>query len=567
MNTATFTHPKHPGIVRLLSLGGSGNVTKNMYVYEYRQDPKTISDILIVDCGIGFPDEAMYGVDLVIPDISYLRDKKDKIRAICLTHGHEDHIGALPYILPELSKVPVYGSRLTAALAEVKLKDTGVHTQVKSFSTSDKLRFGPFTVESVHVTHSIPDATNLIIRTPVGIFYHGSDFKFDWTPIDGRATDAGKIARTAAEGILCLLSDCVRVESPGYTLSERVIEDTVEKEMRECEGKFIFTTQSSNISRIQQAIDVAIRHDRKVAFLGRSIDKNVEVSKRLGYLKFPDIYIIPEKEIKRHNPKELALIVTGSQAQPGSALARMGAGVHKFASVNPGDVVIFSADPIPGYENAVHGLIDALSAAGARVAYSEIIDELHVSGHGAANDLALMIGLTQPKYIMPIGGSIRQIHHYVQMAKKMGYKDNQLLTPSDGEVLAFDSQTVRKAGTVHLKNIMVDGLGVGDIGNVVLRDRQTMANEGMVVVVVPISQQSGEITAEPDIISRGFVYMKESTELIKRAEKIVSQSLQNKKGKIMDWQFVRKQIEGNLEEFLYQETHRRPLIISVVIEV
>lgn len=551
--------------IRLIPLGGSGNVTKNMYVYEYRRDPKTISDIIIVDCGIGFPDEEMYGIDLLIPDISYLRDKKDKIRAIVLTHGHEDHIAALPYILPEL-KVPVYGTKLTAALAQVKLRDFGLHVQVHTVGLADVLRFGPFSIEFVHVTHSIPDAANLIIKTPVGIFYHGSDFKFDWTPIDGQQTDVGKIAKISQEGILCMLSDCVRVESPGYTLSEKVIEETLEKEIRNCSGKFIFTTQSSNISRIQQAINVAIKNNRKIVFLGRSIVENVEVTQKLHYLEFPDMFVVPEKEIRKYKSSELALIVTGSQAQPNSALMRMAEGVHKFASVIPGDVVVFSADPIPGYENAVHNLIDTLTILGARVAYSDITDALHVSGHGAANDLALMIGLTKPKFIMPIGGTYRHMKHYSDLAQSMGYQNKQLILPRDGEIIQFDgNQNAKITEKLVLNNIMVDGLGVGDIGNVVLRDRQTMAHDGILIVVVPIEQNTGRVKTEPDIISRGFVYMKESGKLIDDAKKVIVNSLRLEKGRIIDWQKVRKQIEGNLGEFLYRETHRRPLILSVVI--
>ncbi|MBI4990963.1 ribonuclease J [Candidatus Gottesmanbacteria bacterium] len=555
------------GTLRLISLGGFGDVTKNMFVYEYRRDKNNISDILIVDCGIGFPDEAMYGIDLVIPDITYLRDKKDKIRAIVLTHGHEDHIGALPYILPEL-KVPVYGTRLTAALAEVKLRDFGLHTHINVTDIDNVLRIGPFSVEFVHVTHSIPDATNLIIRTPVGIFYHGSDFKFDWTPIDGKKTDVGKIARVAKEGILCLLSDCVRVESPGYTLSEVVIEDTLEKEIRNCPGKFIFTTQSSNISRIQQAVNVAIRNNRKIAFLGRSIVENVEVTKRLKYIEFPDMFVVSEKTLSRYKPNELALIVTGSQAQPNSALSRIAEGQHKFVSIGNGDVVVFSADPIPGYENSVHNLIDILTACGARVSYSDITEELHVSGHGAANDLSLMLSLVSPKYVIPIGGTFRQMKHYSLLAQKMGYRENQIILPRDGTIIEFDSsKNAKTGGQLDLKNIMIDGLGIGDIGNVVLRDRQTMASEGIVIVVVPIEQSTGRITAEPDIISRGFVYMKESGRLIDEAKRVVTDSLRLKKGRIMDWKYVRKQIEGNLEEFLYKETRRRPLILAMVIEV
>lgn len=553
--------------LRIIPLGGIGDVTKNMYIYELRDGTNSISDILIVDCGIGFPDDDMYGIDLVIPDITYLRDKIDKIRAIILTHGHEDHIAALPYILPEL-KAPVYGTELTAALAEVKLKDMGLNNKVHAVDRNSTMVIGPFSIDFIHVTHSIPDAANLFIRTPVGNFYHGSDYKFDWTPLDGQQTEVQKIAKLSSSGVLCLLSDCVRVETPGYTLSEQVIDDTLEKEIRNCSGKFIFTTQSSNISRIQQAINVAIRNNRRVSFLGRSIEENVTVAKQLHYLDFPDMFVVREKEIKRYNPKDLCLIVTGSQAQPHSALSRIAEGVHKFVTINKGDVVVFSADPIPGYENDVHNLIDVLTAAGARVAYSEIIDELHVSGHGAANDLTLMVGLTKPKHLIPIGGTIRQMKHYSELVKKMGYKEEQIIIPEDGDVIEFfKNQTVSINEKIELKNIMVDGLGVGDIGNVVLRDRQTMASEGLVAVVVPIEQKTGKVTADPDIISRGFVYIKESGNLIDRAKKVVTDSLTLKKGRIFDWHFVRREIEGNLEQFFYKETHRRPLVIAVIIKV
>lgn len=562
-----FPKPSPTSTLRLISLGGIGDVTKNMYIYEYRTSPHHISDILIVDCGIGFPDDAMYGIDLVIPDISYLRDKKDKIRGIVLTHGHDDHIAALPYILPEL-KVPVYGTKLTAAFAQVKLQEVGLHGLVRTVSEDDTLTLGQFSVAFVHVTHSIPDAANLLIRTPLGVFYHGSDYKFDWTPLDGKQTDVGKIACAGQEGILCLLSDCVRIESAGYTPSERVIEEGLEKAIRACLGTLIFTTQSSNISRIQQMIDVSLRYNRRIAFLGRSIITNVEVAKKLGYITFPDSMVIPETEVKRHSKENLTLIVTGSQAQPYSALMRIAEGVHKHAALHPGDTVVFSADPIPGYENAVHNLIDILTAAGATVAYSDIVDALHVSGHGSIQDIALMIGLTRPTYLLPIGGNFRHMQQYAKLGRLMGYRDNHILIPSAGSVVEFSADgSVSIPETIPLKNIMVDGLGVGDIGHVVLRDRQTMANEGIVIIVVPIEQNTGKVAAEPDIISRGFVYMKESETLMKEARRVITTSLQLKKGRIIDWQFVRKQIEGNLEEFLYKETHRRPLILSVIMKV
>lgn len=553
--------------LRIIPLGGFGNVTKNMYAYEYRQSKDIISDIIVVDCGIGFPDEAMFGIDLVIPDITYLKDKLDKVRAIILTHGHEDHIGALPYLLPELN-VPVYGTRLTSALAQVKLENFGLQNHINSAKVTDVLHFGAFTVEFVNVTHSIPDASNLIIRTPIGIFYHGCDYKFDWTPIYGDRTDVGKIARVAQEGFTCVLSDCVRIESPGVTLSEQVIEDTLEKEIRKATGKFIFTTQSSNVSRIQQAVNVAIRNNRKICFLGRSILQNVEVTRKLKYLNFPDMYVIAEKDIKKHQPKEIALILTGSQAQPNSALVRIAEGNHKSVSIAEGDVVVFSADPIPGYENAVHNLIDTLTESGARVAYSDIIDELHVSGHGSQNDIALMLALTKGKNVLPIGGTVRQMKRFQELAMRMGYSRQNVIFPKENNIIEFfPDKSFKMNDKVALRNIMVDGLGVGDIGNVVLRDRQTMASDGILIVIVPIESQSGKVTGEPDIISRGFVYIKESGELLNEAKKVVLNSLHLKSGRIHDWGYVRKQIEGNLEEFLYKETHRRPLILGVIIEV
>jgi ribonuclease J len=553
--------------IRIIPLGGAGNVTKNMYVYEYRRKNSEITDILIVDCGIGFPDEDMYGIDLIIPDISYLKDKKGKIRGIVLTHGHDDHIGALPYILPEI-QTPIYATKLTSAFAENKLKEFGLHKHINQVNFSDNIKLGNFSIDFVYVTHSVPDSANLIIKTPLGIFYHGSDFKFDWTPIDNRQTEVAKIAQAAKEGILCLLSDCVRVESPGNTLSERNIETTLEAEIRSCNGKFIFTTQSSNISRIQQAINVAVKNNRRIAFLGRSIEQNVEIARKLGYLNFPDVLVVSERELKKYNPKDLALIVTGSQAQPHSALSRIAEREHKFVNLKKGDVVVFSADPIPGYENAVHNLIDQLTVEGAKVSYSEITDNLHVSGHGSENDLALMIGLTKPKHIIPIGGTYRQMHKYSELAQKMGFNDQQIILPQDGEVISFDNhQKAKITDKLQLKNIMVDGLGIGDVGNVVLRDRQTMASDGIVIAIVPIEQSSGQLTADPDIISRGFVYMKQSVDLIDNAKNIIRKTLNHKPSQVFDWQFIKKRITDSLEEFLYKETHRRPLVLTMVIKV
>lgn len=558
MKLFDFNQRPKTGKLKLIPLGGVGNVTKNMYIYE------TDQDILIVDCGIGFPDEAMPGIDLVIPDITYLEDKLQKIRGIVLTHGHDDHIAALPYILPKL-KCQVYARKLTAGLAQTRLKEFNINTNVNVVDENQPLRLGNFSIEFVHVTHSIPDAANLTIDTPAGVFYHGSDFKFDWTPVDGKFSDVQKIARAGSKGILCLLSDCLRSEKPGYTLSERVIEDTLEKEIRDCPGKFIVTTQSSNISRLQQAINVAVRHNRQICFVGRSLDQNVEVAVRLGYLNFPEKFIVKVDKAGKIPPQSLCLIVAGSQGQPDSALARIANREHKHIHLTPGDVVVFSSDPIPGNEEEVYSLIDTLTEVGARVSYSDISDSLHVSGHAASSELMLLIGLAKAKYVLPIGGTIRHMKQYAVLAKRMGYEDKNILTISNGDSIIFENGQARFGEKVEAKNIMVDGLGVGDVGNVVLRDRKHLAEDGIVLVVVPISQTNGQLSGEPDIISRGFVYMKEAGELIDGAKIVVKKSVSEEK--VFNWQFIKKRIEENVEQYLFDKTNRRPMILAVIVEV
>lgn len=556
-------------LLRLIPLGGVGDVTKNLYVYEFLTESQSgRRDILIVDCGIGFPDIDMYGVDLVIPDISYLRDKKPFIRGLLLTHGHEDHIGALPYLLPELGNIPIYASQLTTALAESKLEEFGIQRQFTILRDNDSITLGPFRLRPIHVTHSIPDANNYLIDTPVGTIYHGSDFKFDWTPVDGRMTEVGKIARAGDDGILCLLSDCVRSEKAGYTLSEQAIEETFEREIQRSNGKFIVTTQSSNISRLQQAINVSLRHNRRIAIFGRSLEKSIEVTRRLKLLTLPQNLLISEKEVSRNPGKALTLLVAGSQGQVDSALSRIAREDHKFVKVSEGDTVVFSSDPIPGNENAVYTLIDELTRLGARVVYSDILEELHVSGHGSEHDLRLMIGLTRPKYIVPIGGTYRHMRHYATLAAGMGYREEQIFLLNNGQILTFDrhSKVHIAKEQIEVKNVMVDGLGIGDVGNVVLRDRQQMAADGILVVIVPIAESTGKLIGEPDVISRGFVYMRESEQLIGEATSVVKAIVQKQQGKVFDWQYLKKQIEGNLEKFLYEKTHRRPMILAVVVE-
>jgi ribonuclease J len=423
-------------------------------------------------------------------------------------------------------------------------------------------------VSFARVTHSVPDAANLIIQTPIGVFYHGSDFKFDFNPLDGKLSDLAKITEAGRKGVLCMLTDSLGSERPGFTPSEQIVGQTLDKEMSLCSGKLIFTTQSSNIARIQRAIEVALKHDRKIAIFGRSMDQNIEESLKIGYMQFPRDAIIRDQDLKRIPPTKQFLIVAGAQGQEGSALSRIANDGHKFVHIDEGDTVVFSADPIPGSENNINTLIEQLYRKGARVAYSDIMEDLHVSGHGSQGDLMLMLSAVGPKYVLPIGGTYKHMMQYRRLAQDLGYDKKNVLIPEEGEVLEFKRGVPPKVvETVNLENIMIDGLGVGDVGEVVLRDRQTIATDGIVVVVVPMEQSSGRVVAEPDIISRGFVYIRESGDLLDKAKRVVNESLRLKKGKMIDWHFVRKQVEHNLERFLLKETGRSPLIVPVIVEV
>ncbi len=424
--------------VRIVFLGGMGEVTKNMFVYEYWQENKLV-DIVIVDCGIGFSDS---GEETILPDMTYLKDKQKYLRGVIVSHGHEDHTSALHQLLDYVD-APIYGTRLTLGLARNKLIEHGKEADFRIVKTNTTLNLGNFTIEFAHVTHSIPDATNVLLRTPVGTFYHASDFKFDWTPMDGLQTEVGKIARWGEKGILCLMSDCVRSERKGYTLSEETIYDSIEKHVRRASGAVFFTTQSSNISRIQQAIDVAASFNRKIVLLGRSMRANAEVAERLGYLKIPKKMLIDAKTARKFAPSKMMYIVAGSQGQEESALNRLAEGNHKDVAIKPNDTIIFSADPIPGYEDQVHRLIDKLTLIKTNVAYSDIDDDLHVSGHGSQYDLMLMMGLTRPKFIIPMGGEARHVRQYARLAYKMGYKEHHILQPFEKDAVEFTSDSAR----------------------------------------------------------------------------------------------------------------------------
>lgn len=546
--------------IKIISLGGVGDVTKNMYVYENEKD------ILLVDCGVGFPDETMLGVDLIIPDISYLLANKHKIRGLVLTHGHEDHIGALPYIWPKL-KVPIYATRLTAALAENKLKDADINVHIQVVPYGQVVNLSDFKVQFIRISHSVPDAANLFIKTPAGNYFHASDFKFDWTPLDGKFPQVDQIALAGKEGITCLLSDCLRSEKEGYTLSESTIESQFEDKIRNCRGKFIVTAHSSDIFRWELVVNVARRHNRKIAILGRSVDQALDISHKLGYLKGLESLLIDSRKIKNYPEQSLCLMIAGSQGQPDSALARLANSEHALTKIAPGDVVVFSADPIPGNESAVHNAIDNLTKLGADVAYSEVTDNLHVSGHAAAEELKLMMALTRPKFLLPIGGTFRQMKKYSQLAEEMGWAKQNVILTEAGRPVSFSKDGFNLEKKLNLENVLVDGLGVGDVGNIVLRDRQKMGEDGIVLVLVSLESSSGKVIGEPDIISRGFVYMKESRELVDQAKKVVLETLGRHKGEITDWNFERKKVESALENFFYKKTNRRPMILPFVVEV
>ncbi len=548
-------------VLRLIPLGGVGDVTKNMYVYEYGDD------ILIVDCGVSFPTGDMLGVDLVIPDISYLRDKKEKIRGIVITHGHEDHIGGLPYLWPELD-VPIYSQKLTCGMITGRFREHGLPTdKINTLSINDTISLGVFEISFYQVSHSIPDSTGIVIRTPVGVIIHQADFKMDWTPVNGQVTDVARLARVSEEGVILMNIDCLRSEKPGYNLSERSIEGTFEKVEKETLGKVLITMTSSNLTRVQQAINVAVKSSRKLVLSGRSLENNFQIGRDLGYLDVPPGLLISQDAIKSFPNDKLMILIAGAFGQSDSALSRAANDDHKFVTLNPRDSVVFSADPIPSVQEAQGNLIDLLTHKGCSVYYSAIESDLHVSGHAAQEELKTMVSLARPKYILPIGGNFRHMKVFSQMAQHMGYKEEQILMAEDGSVIEITKDFAKINGAVAVHNVYVDGLGVGDVGKVILRDRQVMSEEGLVVVIVPIDEQTGKLGGEPDIISRGFVFEEDAEDLLDQAREVVREIVKVHGKKISDWRFLRKVIEDDLGRFFYKETERRPLILPLIVEV
>jgi ribonuclease J len=564
--------------VRFVALGGIVGVTKNMYLYEIYLKSKTelfksvnnegyvLQDILIVDCGIGFPKEKELGVDFVIPDISYLEDKKHLIRAILLTHGHEDHIGALPYLYDQLGRPPILASKLTSLFVENKFKENKQKVFVERVDFDKNYFFGDFKVSFIKVTHSIPDTTHILINSPVGTFYHGSDFKFDLTPPYGSYPDFYKITKAGHDGILCLLSDCLGAERSGLTLSESIVGQTFEDEMRKTKGKFIMTTFSSNISRIRQCVEAAIKFNRKVVFLGRSMKESTKLASQIGYLSIPDSLFAQEEDLLKLPPNKICLIVAGSQGQYGSALSKLADKQNPYVKIRPGDKIIFSSDPIPGNENEVYGLIEELSLQGAEVFYSDIADQLHSSGHGNQEDLKFLIRFTDPKFFIPIGGTVRHQKQYEKLVEDLGYEKKNVYSLKEGETVWFEKDRAYLGEEVETKNIYIDAYGVGDVGNIVLRDRKTIATEGVVFAFLIVDSYTRLVT-RPKIVSRGFVFEKEEKELYEKAISLIEKAMKPKNNRVFDLSKVKKEIITQLEEFFYQEKGRRPLIVVDVIQL
>ncbi|MBP8591319.1 ribonuclease J [Candidatus Shapirobacteria bacterium] len=547
--------------LKILSLGGFGKVTQNMFVYE------TPRDILVVDCGIGFPEKSMFGIDLIIPDISYLKKKKDKIRGIFLTHGHEDHLGALPYVLPYFPNLPVFGSPLTLALAQEKLKEAEVVANLQEAPFGKEIFLGDFKITLLPITHSIPQAGHLLIKTPFGNVYHGPDFKFDWTPVDKTKIGVEKMVEASRLGVDLLLSDCLRAEREGYTPSEQTLVEIFEREIRKAKGRFIVTTMSSNISRLKTAIEASRRFNRRIVLVGRSVKEAVKIGRQFGYISLPPENEIKPERAKNFPPQNLTLLVAGSQAQVGSALDRIVSGQHPHFRVEKNDFVVFSSDYIPGNESLIQALIDDLIKQGAEVSYMDISEDLHVSGHGAQGDLALLIDLVKPKFLLPIGGNFRQMKQYSILAQKMGYSPKQVILPLENETISLSGGQVRIGGKIEIRNVLVDGLGVGDVGNVVLRDREILSREGLVVAILAVDQEKKTLLMDPLLVSRGFLYgqLQDSKEILNGAREEIKTILTHSGH--LSWQDLKLNIQDSLEKFFYQTTGRRPMVLLVDISL
>ena len=548
--------------LKIIPIGGIEEIGKNMTVFEYG------NDIIIVDCGVAFPEDDMLGIDLVIPDFTYLEKNKEKIKGLVITHGHEDHIGSIPYFLKEIN-VPIYATKLTAGLIENKLEEHRLleSTKMTIVEKGQTIDFGSMQVEFIRSNHSIPDAVALAIHTPVGVVLHTGDFKIDYTPIDNEIIDLGRIAELGNEGILALLSDSTNAERKGFTMSEKTVGETIDKLFINCRQRIVVATFASNVHRIQQIVDAAVRNKRKIAVCGRSMINVIETAVKLGYINVPVNTFIDIDMITNYTDEQLVIITTGSQGEPMSALTRMANGEHKKVTLTPNDLVIISANPIPGNEKFVGRVIDDLMKMGVEVVYSSLMD-VHVSGHACQEEQKLMIALARPKYFIPVHGEYRQLMAHIDTAKQLGYTSKNTFIMQNGKVLELNENMAKFNGNVPVGKVMVDGLGVGDVGNIVLRDRQHLSSDGLIIVVLTMDSSTGEIVAGPDVISRGFVYVRESENLMDEVKGVLREVVKECEGlDIRDWTSIKNLIKENLRSYIFQKTKRNPMIIPIVMEV
>ena len=548
--------------LKLIPLGGLQEIGKNMLVVEYK------NTIIVIDCGLMFPDEGMLGIDLVIPDISYLLKNKDKVKGIMLTHGHEDHIGALPYVLRQIN-VPLYGTKLTLGLVENKLKE---HTTLSDVSMNiikprDVVKLGDLEVEFIKTNHSIADSVGLAVHTPVGTIVHTGDFKIDYQPVDGELIDLHRFAELGKKGVLVMLADSTNVEREGYSMSESTVGHNFTELFSNAKQRILVATFASNIHRIQQVVNASIQSGRKVAISGRSMVNVINVATELGYLDIPENVLLDIDHIDKYPANRITIITTGSQGEAMSALTRMASSDHRKVDIVPGDTVIISATPIPGNEKLVSRVINQLFKKGADVIYEALAD-VHVAGHAYQEELKLLQALIKPKFFVPVHGEYRHLIQHAQIAEKMGVAKENIFIADNGTVMEFTKDTGKITGTVMAGRVLVDGLGVGDVGNIVLRDRKHLSQDGLIVVVVTLSKESGLVVAGPDIISRGFVYVRESEDLMEQARSVIKEALVScEEKKITEWGTIKTYIKDNLKEYIYQKTKRNPMILPIIMEI
>jgi ribonuclease J len=548
--------------LKLIPLGGLGEIGKNMMVLEYE------NDIIIIDAGLMFPEEEMLGIDLVIPDLSYVTERKDKVRGIIITHGHEDHIGALPYLLPQLDNAPVYATKLTNGLIRVKLKErkTREGVNLKVLNQGKEITLGRFKVELFPVCHSIPDAAGIIVRTPVGTIIHSGDFKIDYTPVSGRPTDLSRLAQLGAQGVLLLLSDSTYAELPGYTPSERTVGESLEHVIASAPGRVIVTTFSSLISRIQQVIDAAAKHGRRVFIIGRSMTDTVHIALELGYINAPDGILGRIDEIKGLPPEKIVLVTTGSQGEPTSALVRMANRDHRHVNIQRGDTIVLSATPVPGNESLVNRTVDSIFKQGARVIYDKL-GQVHVHGHGSQEELKLILSLVKPKFFVPVHGEYRHLSLHARLAESVGIPEDNIFVLEDGDVLELTANSAKRNGKVGSGHVYVDGLSVGDIGGVVLRTRRMLSRDGIVVVIIAVNRQTGKLVGRPDIVTRGFIDTREFKDMMDESRELLAKTLDHGGGRVAEWNFINNKVRDTLEKFYYDRTKRRPMILPFMVKV